>query len=96
MLIAEGLPPIILGVVLLIELNDRPQEAKWLSVEERLTVADAVAAETRDHSVKDFPSVLKDPRVLLLAAIQFGFTLGSYRHAGRRCCAATSRGASSG
>ena len=78
MFISEGLPAVVLGVVLLLVLNDRPQDANWLSADERLAVTKAVAAENRDHVVTDFRSVLKDPRVFLLAAIQLGFTLGSY------------------
>ena len=78
MFIVEGLPAAILGIVLLVLLTNRPQEAKWLTAEERLAVANAVSAETRHRTVQNFRSAAKDPRVLLLAAIQFGFTLGSY------------------
>lgn len=78
MFIVEGLPAVILGIVLLVLLTNRPQEAKWLTAEERVAVANAVSAETRYRTVKNFRSVVKDPRVFLLAAIQFGFTLGSY------------------
>lgn len=78
MFIVEGLPAVILGIALLVLLTNRPQEAKWLTADERLAVANAVSAEKRVRAVGDFRSVAKDPRVLLLAAIQFGFTLGSY------------------
>ena len=78
MFILEGLPSVILGIVLLFVLTNRPEDATWLSPDERAHVAAVLQRETRTHPSHDFRSVIRDPRVLLLAAVQLGFTIGSY------------------
>jgi MFS transporter, ACS family, tartrate transporter len=76
--IIEGAPAIILGVIIFFYLADRPQEATWLSADEKQLVASVVETEKRDRPVHNFWAALTDVRVLLLAGIQFGFTIGSY------------------
>ncbi|MCX4163175.1 MULTISPECIES: MFS transporter [Paraburkholderia] len=76
--IIEGLPATILGIVLLIVLVDRPGDARWLSPQESQALTDAVSREPRAHASKDLRSVLRDPRIFVLSALQFGFTMGSY------------------
>lgn len=78
MFIIEGLPATVLGFVTLRLLADRPSTATWLTVEQRAAVEARIAAEPRHKEVRHFWVALKDPRVLLLALIQFGFTTGSY------------------
>jgi MFS family permease len=76
--IAEGVPAVAVGVALLFVLSDRPEEASWLTPAERTAIAQAVAAEQRIRPVHSFWAALSDWRVLMLAGIQFGFTIGSY------------------
>ncbi len=78
MFIIEGLPAALLGCAMLWVLADRPAVAAWLTPEERIAIEDRIASEPRHHEVAHFWVALKDPRVLLLALIQFGFTTGSY------------------
>ncbi len=78
MFIIEGLPSAALGVVMLWLLADRPSSATWLTPEQRTAVDNRIAAEPRHKEVRHFWAALKDPRVLVLALIQFGFTTGSY------------------
>lgn len=78
MFILEGLPAAILGVVLLFALVDRPQDASWLDEKERKALTEAVANEPRGHASKNLRAVVRDPRVFVLSALQFGFTVGSY------------------
>ena len=59
-------------------LADRPEEAEWLSVEERAAMAAMLAEEQRDRARHSLLSAIKDVRVLVLTVIQFGYTLGSY------------------
>jgi MFS family permease len=74
----EGLPAIVLGFVVLFCLADTPQEATWLAADEKQLVVAILAAEKRDRPVRHFWAALSDSRVLILAGIQFGFTIGSY------------------
>ncbi len=76
--IAVSLPCVLIGVALLALLADRPGLAAWLSPAERDAVERALASETREKPRSHLADALRDRRVWLLAAIQFGFTLGSY------------------
>jgi ACS family tartrate transporter-like MFS transporter len=78
MFIIEGLPCVPLGIAMLRLLADRPATASWLTPEQRTAVENRIAAEPRHREVRHFGAALKDPRVLVLALIQFGFTTGSY------------------
>jgi MFS family permease len=78
MFIVEGLPASVIGFFVLMMLSDRPEEADWLSVEERTAIVSMLDEEQRDRAVHSLASALKDVRVLILTAIQFGYTLGSY------------------
>jgi MFS transporter, ACS family, tartrate transporter len=76
--IVEGLPAVVFGVVVARVLADRPETASWLSPEEKSTLTAMLAAEPRERVRTGIWTTIKDPRVLICAAIQFGFTLGSY------------------
>lgn len=80
LLILEGLPASILGLVCLFTLTDRPEQAKWLSPEERTWLAGVLAAERQQIAAKH-ASTLKDAftnwRVLVCALINFCAIIGS-------------------
>lgn len=79
MFIIEGLPACVLGFVTLRLLANRPDEAKWLSTEEREALKEMVASEgTKSEKNHGFRDALKDPRVWILSLITFSFTLGTY------------------
>jgi MFS transporter, ACS family, tartrate transporter len=78
MFIIEGLPTVVLGFLVLRLIADRPAAAAWLTPAERTAVEAQIAAEPRHQEVSHLWTALKDPRVLMLALIQFGFTTGSY------------------
>jgi ACS family tartrate transporter-like MFS transporter len=73
-----SLPCIPLGLLTLKLLADRPQVAHWLTAEERDALIDVLASEVRERPHSSLLAALKDSRVLICTAIQFGFTLGSY------------------
>jgi len=76
--LTEGLPAVVLGVLLLLLLVEKPDQANWLSAEEKALVAKRLASERKEKERRHLWQSLKDSRVLLLAAIQFTFTIGSY------------------
>jgi ACS family tartrate transporter-like MFS transporter len=76
--IVEGLPAVIFGFVVARVLADRPETAPWLSPQEKTTLTAMLAAEPRERVRTGIWATIKDPRVLICGAIQFGFTLGSY------------------
>src|SRR5271168_143311 len=73
-----SLPCVPLGFLTLNLLADRPQAASWLTAEERDALDGVLASEVRERPHTSLWAALKDSRVLICAAIQFGFTLGSY------------------
>jgi ACS family tartrate transporter-like MFS transporter len=76
--LVEGAPAIILGVAILISLVDKPDQASWLSDEEKTIVKARLSAEIKEREKRHLLASLADSRVLLLALIQFLFTVGSY------------------
>jgi ACS family tartrate transporter-like MFS transporter len=76
--IVEGLPAVVLGVVVLRVLSDRPETAAWLTPEEQRLLNAMLAEEKRERPKSSLAAALSDIRVVMLAVIQFGFTLGSY------------------
>ena len=76
--LAEGLPALILGVLYLVFLVDTPDQAKWLSAEEKEIVKRSLQGEHKERESRHLWASLKDSRVLLLALVQFTYTVGSY------------------
>jgi ACS family tartrate transporter-like MFS transporter len=81
MFIVEGLPAVILGVVVLGFLTEKPAEARWLSSEQRDWLsarieAEHVAAHSR-HGL-ELMAALRHPVVWLLAVVMFCCQTGSY------------------
>jgi ACS family tartrate transporter-like MFS transporter len=81
MFIIEAVPALILGVIVLFYMTDRPEKAKWLRDDERnwlVTTMNAEAAKkagTASHSVW---RGLADPRVIALSLVYFGTSAGLY------------------
>jgi MFS transporter, ACS family, tartrate transporter len=76
--IGVSLPCIPLGLLTLRWLADRPDTATWLTPDEREALDRTLSSEVRERSPASWLAALKDTRVLILAVIQFGFTLASY------------------
>jgi sugar phosphate permease len=76
--IIEGMPAVAAGLCLLWFLSERPEDADWLTDDEKRLVRERLAAEHRPKAVHKLSVALRDPRVLTLAGVQFGFLVGSY------------------
>jgi ACS family tartrate transporter-like MFS transporter len=77
-----GIPAVILGLVVLARLTDRPRDAKWLTLEEREALELALERERREqidaHGHMSVGQALSNPRVLVLAAAYFFVVTGNY------------------
>jgi ACS family tartrate transporter-like MFS transporter len=79
LLILEGLPAVLLGVVTLFYLTDRPKEAKWLPEDEREWITKELERENTGRTAHaQFWKGLTDPRVLLLMCGYFALMNLSY------------------
>jgi sugar phosphate permease len=79
--IVEGLPSVLLGVVVLARLPDGPNEARWLAPDERVWLLDRLArerAEQEQRHALPFAKALRDPRILLFSLIYFLNVVGGY------------------
>jgi MFS family permease len=76
--IMVSIPCIPLGFLTLYLLADNPESANWRTPRERDVLRHVLASEVRERPHSSLLAALKDTRVLVCAAIQFGFTLGSY------------------
>ena len=79
--IVEGLPAVILGLIALKFLDDRPEHARWLSQDERTALAGTLAAEaraTRETGYAELGQALTRPRVLVLGFLYFCIVIGFY------------------
>jgi ACS family tartrate transporter-like MFS transporter len=81
--ILTSAPAILLGVMLPFFLSNRPEEAKWLTPDERAAVLSLLEGEKTEqsqmsHHATGLKAAFTDIRVLILAACQFGLIVGSY------------------
>jgi ACS family tartrate transporter-like MFS transporter len=77
--IVEGLPAVVLGVVTLFVLTDRPRDAKWLTAEERDHLEAELAADASAAPPKGtVMEALRMPNVWLLALGIFATNTGGY------------------
>ncbi|BAN98346.1 hypothetical protein E05_35800 [Plautia stali symbiont] len=80
MFVVEAIPALLLGIVVLFFLTDRPAQAKWLNAEERRWLQETMQAEEQTRSTQHGHSSawrgLADKRVLALALVYFGTSAG--------------------
>jgi ACS family tartrate transporter-like MFS transporter len=80
MYIAEAIPTVVIGVLTFFVLTDRPEQAKFLTAEERNWLVTKIAAERRaTEAVRKFTlwEALYNPKVLLLALNYIGIVTAS-------------------
>jgi ACS family tartrate transporter-like MFS transporter len=77
----EGIPAVLLGIATLFVLPDRPNEARWLTPEERDWISERLAAERAGKAQSKPMTVgqtLRQPAVLLLTGALFFTYSGGY------------------
>jgi ACS family tartrate transporter-like MFS transporter len=80
MYIAEAIPTVVIGVITFFVLTDRPEQAKFLTAEERNWLVTRIAAERRaTEAVRTFTlwQALYNPKVLLLGLNYLGIVTAS-------------------
>jgi ACS family tartrate transporter-like MFS transporter len=81
MFILEAVPAVILGIVVLFYMTDKPEGAKWLAADERAWLVETMNAERASKAASSHHSIwrgLADIRVLALALVYFGTSAGLY------------------
>lgn len=69
----EGIPSVLIGLLALVVIVDKPQDAHWLTEREKQLVLADLAADSRHAGPRhhQFPQALRVPRLWLLGAIYF-------------------------
>ncbi len=81
MFLMEGMPAILLGVIVYWALSDNPREASWLKGEERAWLLERLALEQQAESALqkgNFWDVLISPRIWMLSIVYFGVSTTMY------------------
>jgi D-galactonate transporter len=80
MFLIEAVPAVLLGLAVLVYLDNRIEDAKWLDAEEKQILLSNMEAENRvkTASPHNLSATLKDGRVWLMSLIYFCFVLGQY------------------
>lgn len=81
--IVWGVPAVVLGVMVLVWLTDRPAQAKWLEPDERAALEAEIEKERAEHALRKSAHLslfqaLRQPRVLLLALAYFCVVTANY------------------
>jgi MFS family permease len=74
----EGIPSVLLGLLVLTVLDDRIEDARWLNVAEKIALATAIARDPKVDSTHSFVVALKSPLIYLFSLIYFGLCMGIY------------------
>ncbi|WP_144113682.1 MFS transporter [Paraburkholderia sp. BCC1886] len=74
----EGIPSILLGLVVIFMLDDSIQSAKWLSPEEKTVWSRIVEGEKDSQAVHRFGPALREPATYTLSLIYFCLASGIY------------------
>src|SRR5258705_10120073 len=75
--IVEGIPAVLLGIVAFWVLPDGPEDATFLTEDERRLVRARIASERREKEQRGLLPALKDPRGPILRLPEFGVTAGA-------------------
>jgi ACS family tartrate transporter-like MFS transporter len=81
MFVIEAIPAVVLGVIVLFYMTDRPEQAKWLNDEERNWLVTTMNAESASKAATAAHSIwrgLADLRVIALSLVYFGTSAGLY------------------
>jgi sugar phosphate permease len=74
----EGLPTVLLGIIAYFYLVDRPQDAQWLSPDEKRLLQEEIQHHQAKETHQGFKSVLKDPWIYFMALGYFSMISGIY------------------
>jgi MFS transporter, ACS family, tartrate transporter len=74
----EGLPAILLGIVVLFFLTERPEDAQWLSSDEKATLVEALQRDGNQRSDPTLRHVFASARIWVFAVVYFTIPIALY------------------
>jgi MFS family permease len=74
----EGIPSVLLGLLVLVVLDDRVDDAKWLTTEEKSLLKVRLAQDPKVSDAHSFSAALKEPSTYVFSLIYLGLAMGIY------------------
>ena len=74
----EGIPTVLLGIVVWFYLDDKIESAKWLSPDEKRLLRDAVQRDNAQTPSHSFGQAVRSAKVWILGLMYFGVVTGLY------------------
>lgn len=78
MFLLEGIPSVLVGLIVLFVLEDNIQHAKWLTDDEKCLLARNLAADGQGVVSHSFRDALGNAKVWILSLVYFGIVMGLY------------------
>jgi D-galactonate transporter len=79
MFLLEAIPSVVIGIITLFYLTNKPSDAKWLSDHEKRIVEQGLDRLDRNSdAIHSIGGIFKDPRVLHMCVIYFCVIMGQY------------------
>lgn len=78
LLLLEAAPSLIIGILILLYLPDRVEDARWLSRDEQRMIVEALQAENRTKDPTPLAALLSNPVIWLLTLIYFLLNYAAY------------------
>ena len=78
MFAVQGLPCVLLGIIFWRYMTDRPNQAGWLTADERALLAKRLDAAAAQKHTNSFATALKNPTVYVMSGAYFGIMCGIY------------------
>ena len=78
MFVLEGIPSVLIGILVIFKLTDRISHAKWLTDEEKKILQANIDSDTQHHVHSSLKEIFLQPRVWLLTLIYFCLIAGFY------------------
>lgn len=76
--LVEGIPSVLLGIVVLFVLDDRIDDAKWLSAQEKASLSAAIKSDHKSADTSSFYAALRMPVTYMLSLIYLALCMGIY------------------
>ncbi|MBC8752252.1 MULTISPECIES: MFS transporter [Paraburkholderia] len=74
----EGIPTVVLGVVAFFYLDDKVQDANWLTDSQKAVIEQKLKDEEPENGLHSVRDGLLNPKILLVSAVYFFYTMGLY------------------
>ncbi|QGA58690.1 MULTISPECIES: MFS transporter [unclassified Brucella] len=79
MFVLEAIPAVVLGVVILLYLDNSVKAAKWLTEEEKAIISRDIEADSKGKAAShSLMSLVKNPMLWVMTLIYFCFVMGQY------------------